>query len=85
MTLRFRDALRMNSLPATEHAGEKLRLARIHAGNREAYQRAKDEVITRILGLTPACETRRLARSRFEPPPCHTPALNSRSRRRRSP
>ena len=48
-TLRFRDLLRMHPDLAGEYAGEKERLARIHAENRKAYQREKDRIIERIL------------------------------------
>ena len=48
-TLRFRDLLRMNPDLAAEYASAKERLALLHPGNREAYQRGKDKVVESIL------------------------------------
>ncbi len=47
--LRFRDAMRANSSLAAEYAREKVRLAELHADNRQAYQRGKDRAVERIL------------------------------------
>jgi GrpB-like predicted nucleotidyltransferase (UPF0157 family) len=49
MTLRFRDLLRMNPVLAGEYAREKERLALLHHGNREVYQREKDKIVESIL------------------------------------
>jgi Uncharacterized conserved protein len=49
VTLRFRDLLRLNPALASEYAREKERLALLHAGNREMYQREKDIVVESIL------------------------------------
>ena len=49
VTLRFRDLLRMSPGLASEYAREKERLALLHAGNREVYQREKDTVVESIL------------------------------------
>jgi GrpB-like predicted nucleotidyltransferase (UPF0157 family) len=47
--LRFRDLLRMNPALASEYAREKERLALLHSGYREVYQREKDMVVESIL------------------------------------
>jgi GrpB-like predicted nucleotidyltransferase (UPF0157 family) len=49
VTLRFRDLLRMHPHFASEYAREKEHLARVHAGDREGYQREKDKVVESIL------------------------------------
>lgn len=49
VTLRFRDLLRMNLALASEYAREKERLALLHSGNREGYQRDKNKVVESIL------------------------------------
>jgi GrpB-like predicted nucleotidyltransferase (UPF0157 family) len=49
LTLKFRDLLRMNPALASEYARAKERLALLHPGNREVYQREKDMVVESIL------------------------------------
>ena len=52
VTLQFRDLLRANPLLADEYAREKERLARLHSNDRDAYQKAKDHVVEKILART---------------------------------
>lgn len=47
--LRFRDLLRMHPHLASEYTREKERLARVHADDRERYQREKNKVVESIL------------------------------------
>lgn len=49
LALRFRDLLRTRPEVAREYAHEKERLAKLHSGDREGYQRGKGKMVEKIL------------------------------------